>query len=1464
MHGVVGQPWHEGGMESPVGFHHGRTQARAGRVTRLGLAFVLCAGFLAAGAGASRPLVGAAASSPAFVEQVAAHGHNITSLTATPGSNLSTGDRLVVQVGVWSQGGARLSTLSDSTGDAFTELTHFQASDATEMSVWTAPVTGGAGARPVVTAVPTARADIGLAVVDYAGLSTAAGNASVDQMAQATGSAATASAGPTAATTTAGDLAVGLYEDSGWDTTLSADPGYTPRVDVSPAGDMEFLVEDGNVFAAGSTPSATTQTAAGDIWLMAVVVFKPGATVQPTVPGTPTGVTASAGNASATVSWVAPANGGSPITSYTVTPIASGTSATPVAVTGSPPPTATTVTGLSNGTSYTFTVSATNAVGTGATSTASNAVTPSAMKLPTFVQQAASHGHNVSSLGVTPTSAVAAGDLLVVEVGVWSSADALVSTVSDSTGDQFSELTHFQASDTTEMSIWTAPVTAGGAKPVVTATPTSAADVGVALAEYAGVSTAGGAAGVDQLVHATGSAATASAGPTPATTAPNELAIGLYDDSGWGASLSGASSYSTRINVSPESDNEFLVEDAIVGPAGSTATATAQTASGDVWDMAVVVLKPGASAPPTVPGAPTNVTASPGNGSATVTWTAPGNGGSPITSYTVTTTGPAAPAPVTVSGTPPATSTTVSGLTNGSSYTFKVAASNAVGTGVQSVASNAVTPANNPGGQWGPLVSWPIVAVHQVLMSTGNVLAWDGWQQPEPTQVWNPGTQTMSTPVNAPDSIFCSGTVQLPDGRVLVVGGYGGLSTGQIGIVDTTVFDPSTSTWSRVANMNTPRWYPDLVELGDGRYVVISGASTNQTTYANTPELYDPVSNTWTNLSGISTSQVHEEEYPFSYLAPNGKVFTIGPGEDVSYWLDANAQTWTSVGSSGIFNGSSVMYRPGKILYSGGAASVTSVTPSQSSARTIDLTAASPAWTATQSMAYARTYHTLTMLADGTVLAVGGEATSDQNTVTTGVLPAEIWNPSTGTWTTVAAMSSARNYHSTAVLMPDGTVLVAGGGHSEGSSGTGQFPAQVYSPPYLFAGSRPTITGAPASTAYGSNMTITTPDAANITAVNLVSLGADTHQADMSQHFVPLSFTTGSGSLTVQAPASGAYAPPGNYMLFIVNSSGVPSVASMVHVAQPATVPGAPTAVTATAGNASATVTWSAPSITGGSAITSYTVTPYIGTTAQTPVVVSGSPPATTTTVGGLANGTTYTFKVTATNSVGTGPPSAASNAVTPANASVPVFVQQTSAHGHNVSALTATPNANLTAGNRLVVEVGVWNASNATTGSVSDSSGDVFTEVTHVVGSDGTELSVWTAPITGGGGVRPVVTATPTSPADTGLAVLEYSGMSSAAGTGAVDQVAGASGASASASSGATAATTAAGELAVGFYSDSGFGAALGAGSGFASRVNVSPTGDMEFLVEDQALTATGAKPSATAQTGAGDVWEMATVVFK
>jgi hypothetical protein len=1417
------------------------------------------------------------AQSPTFVQQVSKRAL-ATSVALQPTANVTTGDRLVVEVGVWSSGSASASTVTDSAGNTYTELTHFKASDNTELSVWSAPITAGGGTRPTITVKPTAKADIGAAVLEYSGLSSAAGLAAVDQIAHATattGAAANVSAGPTAPTAAAGELAIGFYNDSGFGNTLAGDPTYRVRTNVSPTSDMEFLVQDQLLSGAGATPNPTTATGGSTPWLAATVVFKTDGPAQPpTAPATPGKPSATAGDGQATVTWTAPDDGGSTITSYKVTPYVGSTAQTPTVVSGSPAPTNATVTGLTNGTSYTFTVIATNAVGSSAESAPSDAVKPTKPD-PTalaFVQQVSKRGA-ASSLALQPTSNVTSGNRLIVEAGVWSGGNASASGVTDSAGNTYTELTHFKASDNTELSVWSAPITTGGGtRPTITVQASASADIGATVLEYSGLSSLGGTGAVDQLKTATGKttiASSVSSGATGGSGAAGELALGFYADSGFGNTLAGDPTYTVRSNVSPTNDMELLVEDRVLTDAGTTANAAISTGANTLWLAATLVLKATGTAAPTAPGVPGSVAASPGNGSATVSWTAPSDGGSPITKYTVTPyVGSTAQTPTVVMGNPPDTTATITGLTNGTSYTFTVSATNAIGTGGESAASNAVTPASSPSGQWSALMDWPMVAVHNILLKNGNLLIFDGWQQPQPTAVWDATSQTFPTTINAPGSIFCAGNAHLPDGRVITAGGDGVYTVGTLGLKDTAIFDPATSKWTRMADMNDPRWYPSLTELADGRYVAISGNSNNDTTWADTPEVYDPAKNTWTSLTGVSTPQVHEIEYPFSYLAPNGKVFTIGPSEDNSFFLDVANKTWTPVGgTSGVVNGSSVMYRPGKILYSGGAPSVATTTSAKATTAVIDLNGGTPTWRQTAAMHHARIYHTLTMLADGTVLAVGGENSSDQSVVTSGELQAEIWDPATETWSNVASMAAARNYHSTAVLMPDGRVLVAGGGHYNGGSGTGQFSAQFYSPPYLFNGARPTISNAPAAATYGDNLTISTPDAASIKSVNLVSLAADTHQLDMDQHFVPLNFTAGSGSLTVQAPASAALAPPGNYMLFIVNDKGVPSVASMIGMSRTLSAPATPGKPSATAGDGQATVSWSAPD-DGGSTITTYKVTPYVGSTAQTPTVVSGSPAPTSATVNGLTNGTSYTFTVSATNGVGSSAESAASDPVTPAAASTGplAFVQRVSNRG-NASSITLQPTSNVTSGNRVIVEVGVWSSGSASASAVTDSAGNTYTELTHFKASDNTELSVWSAPITAGGGTRPTITVKGTAKADIGATALEYSGLSTAAGTGVIDQLKTATGkttAAGSVSSGATAPSSAAGELAIGFYADSGFGATLAGDPAYTVRTNVSPTGDMEFLVQDRVLTSAGTTANPGTSTGANIPWLAATLVLK
>ena len=230
--------------------------------------------------------------------------------------------------------------------------------------------------------------------------------------------------------------------------------------------------------------------------------------------------------------------------------------------------------------------------------------------------------------------------------------------------------------------------------------------------------------------------------------------------------------------------------------------------------------------------------------------------------------------------------------------------------------------------------------------------------------------------------------------------------------------------------------------------------------------------------------------------------------------------------------------------------------PSSKDARVVDVNGTSPQVSTTAPMAFGRRQHNLTVLADGSVLATGGNSSGaglvDLNA---GVYPAELWSPATGQWRTLAAMQITRQYHSTALLLADGRVLSSGGGICGTCDQVGYLGknAEVFSPPYLFKAdgtlaSRPAIDAAPASAGYGAPIQIATGNPASIAKVALVRLGAVTHSDNMEQRYIPLSFTTGATGLTAAAPINANVAPPGPYMLFLVDANGVPSVARMVSV----------------------------------------------------------------------------------------------------------------------------------------------------------------------------------------------------------------------------------------------------------------------------------------------------------------------------
>jgi hypothetical protein len=460
-----------------------------------------------------------------------------------------------------------------------------------------------------------------------------------------------------------------------------------------------------------------------------------------------------------------------------------------------------------------------------------------------------------------------------------------------------------------------------------------------------------------------------------------------------------------------------------------------------------------------------------------------------------------------------------------------------------------INPQNATVGAWEQVNNWGIFGKHMTLMHNGKVLV---WPTGEDAFVWDPVTN-IKTPVPALfGDLHCAAQTTLADGRVIVLGGV--IVSPHDGITVTAIFDPNTNLWTQGTPMHYARWYPTSTTLADGRVLVTSGDMPGDIR-ADIPEIYDPVANTWT----VMPNAVKDLGlYPNMFVLPNGRAFAAGTKTN-TYLLDPNNvnATWSNgptnaFGSSG-YAESSAMYAPGKIIRSGGG------DPSIANTAIVDMNVTPSSWTQISPMNFPRRRHNLVVLADGQVMAVGGTRDGDNlgDGITTGaVYEGEIWNPATGQWATTARMTHDRMYHSSALLLPDGRVLVAGGENA------GRMNAQIFQPPYLFKGQRPTITSAPEVAPYGTNFNITvTTDGSAITNVGLIRAAAVTHAFDHNQRYVPLTFSANGNTLTVSGPASGGIAPPGYYMLVVKDNKGVPSIAKWVRVdsaanLQPGTIMG--------------------------------------------------------------------------------------------------------------------------------------------------------------------------------------------------------------------------------------------------------------------------------------------------------------------
>ena len=438
-------------------------------------------------------------------------------------------------------------------------------------------------------------------------------------------------------------------------------------------------------------------------------------------------------------------------------------------------------------------------------------------------------------------------------------------------------------------------------------------------------------------------------------------------------------------------------------------------------------------------------------------------------------------------------------------------------------------------GQFSSVMSWPFNPTHAVLLPSGEVFWWGSFAYGGRPEIWNPITNTNIAATQPGYNIFCGGHSLLENGQVLVIGGDAADSTG---VANASTYDPVSGNWTFLPDMNAGRWYPTNTVLPNGDVVVTSGEISPVLGNNPLPQVWQASSGTWRNLT---TAQLLLPLYPPMYLAPNGTLFNASP---VSRYLNTDGTGSWTIGPSMEYQfrgyGPSVMYNNGQIMLTGGGVGPTAT------AEVINLNDRIPTWSYTGTMAYARRHANATLLPDGTVLVTGGTSGVPFDDNTNPVYPAELWNPATGTWSMLASLSVYRGYHSVALLLPDGRVL-SGGGQCYGDTNCNPNSAEIFSPPYLFAGARPTITSAPASISGGQTFFVATPDAANITQVTWIRLGAVTHTFNQEQRINFLSFGQATGGLNVTAPPNANLAPPGFYMLFLL-SSGVPSVASIIQV----------------------------------------------------------------------------------------------------------------------------------------------------------------------------------------------------------------------------------------------------------------------------------------------------------------------------
>lgn len=459
-------------------------------------------------------------------------------------------------------------------------------------------------------------------------------------------------------------------------------------------------------------------------------------------------------------------------------------------------------------------------------------------------------------------------------------------------------------------------------------------------------------------------------------------------------------------------------------------------------------------------------------------------------------------------------------------------------------------------------------AMHSTLLTNGKILLlagsgndYDNFQAGSFTgAVLDPKTGA-STPLTVPSDMFCSGHVTLPNGKVLIQGGtkgYGGQdgNATYIGLKSSYVFDPANNSFTRVNDTQEGRWYPTLTKLGSGDVWMSGGLNGDGSNYSVTlkTELFKSSENRWVNENEVTQAWQWWGEYPHMILGQSGKLLYTG-----AHTFDAQkAGTGSMLYDIGTGQVSDIQGLPDKdsrdhagsimlppaqsqtVMIAGGGWIDRGITPTNS-VGLIKLNDPAPAYrTGAPLPGPGRQYLNLTNLFDRTTLASNG-GTSNRGG---NIFAAAIYNPATGAWSTDTPPDPVgRNYHSSTQLLPDGRVMVFGSNPLDNSY---ELRISIYEPPYLFKGTRPTITSAPATSTYGGKFNIGVTG--DVQTASLTTLGSQTHQMDTNARLVDLPITGTGTTRAATVPANRNLLPPGPYMLTVLDSKGVPSVARVVSV----------------------------------------------------------------------------------------------------------------------------------------------------------------------------------------------------------------------------------------------------------------------------------------------------------------------------